>query len=207
MDIKPIKTHRDYRRILKEIKSLMNAKRDTPKGGRLGVLVTLVEAWEARHYDIVDALAARKVEASLAAGREELLNAEETAALVAAPTPLAFWRKKRGKTQSQLAAEIGVSNRRSTISRRRASKYPPAEPGALGCEPLEAAVGAADAAPDRVRHLKVAHQRHRFICSRRLSSSSCFLMYSRIISVSRPQHVHVIQQKITFLDLAFLLLG
>jgi transcriptional regulator with XRE-family HTH domain len=109
MDIKPIKTHRDYRRILKEIKSLMNAKRDTPKGGRLGVLVTLVEAWEARHYDIVDALAARKVEASLAAGREELLNAEETAALVAAPTPLAFWRKKRGKTQSQLAAEIGVS--------------------------------------------------------------------------------------------------
>jgi hypothetical protein len=27
------------------------------------------------------------------------------------------------------------------------SKYPPAEPGALGCEPLEAAVGVADAAP------------------------------------------------------------
>jgi hypothetical protein len=87
------------------------------------------------------------------------------------------------------------------------SKYPPAEPGALGCEPLEAAVGAADAAPDRVGHLKVAHQRHSFICSRRLPSSSCFLMYSRITSVSRPQHVHVIQQKITFLDLAFLLLS
>ena len=36
------------------------------------------------------------------------------------------------------------------------SKYPPAEPGALGCEPLKAADGAADAAPDRVGHLKVA---------------------------------------------------
>jgi len=33
------------------------------------------------------------------------------------------------------------------------SKYPPAEPGALSCEPLEAAVGAADAAPDCVGHL------------------------------------------------------
>ena len=49
------------------------------------------------------------VDAALAAGREELLTAEETAALVAAPAPLAFWRKKRGKTQSQVAAAIGVS--------------------------------------------------------------------------------------------------
>jgi DNA-binding XRE family transcriptional regulator len=61
------------------------------------------------YEDLVDALAARKIEAALAAGREELLTAEEATALVAAPTPLAFWRKKRGKTQSQLAAEIGVS--------------------------------------------------------------------------------------------------
>lgn len=61
------------------------------------------------YEDLVDALAARTVEAALAAGREELLTAEETAALVAAPTPLAFWRKQRGKTQSQLAAGIGVS--------------------------------------------------------------------------------------------------
>src|SRR5713101_8552985 len=61
------------------------------------------------YEDLVDALAARKIEAALAAGREELLTAEEATALVAAPTPLALWRKKRGKTQSQLAAEIGVS--------------------------------------------------------------------------------------------------
>jgi DNA-binding XRE family transcriptional regulator len=61
------------------------------------------------YEDLVDALAARKVEAALAGGHEELLTADEAAALVAAPTPLAFWRKKRDKTQSQLAAEIGVS--------------------------------------------------------------------------------------------------
>ena len=62
------------------------------------------------------------------------------------------------------------------ICHKPTSNYPPAEPGALGCEPLEAADGVADAAPVNGGHLKVASQRHRFICSRRLSSSSCFLM-------------------------------
>jgi DNA-binding XRE family transcriptional regulator len=57
----------------------------------------------------VDALTARKADAALASGREELLTAEETATLAAASAPLAFWRKKRGKTQSQLAAAVGVS--------------------------------------------------------------------------------------------------
>ena len=47
MDIQPIKTPRDYRRTLKEIGGLMMAKRGTPEGDRLDVLVTLVEAWEA----------------------------------------------------------------------------------------------------------------------------------------------------------------
>jgi HTH-type transcriptional regulator/antitoxin HigA len=62
MDIKPIKTHRDYRRILKEIEGLMKAKRNTPEGDRLDVLVTLVEAWEAKHYplDLPDAVEAIK---------------------------------------------------------------------------------------------------------------------------------------------------
>ena len=52
MDITPIKTKRDTRRALKEIEGLMTAKRNTPEGDRLDVLVTLVEAWEARHYPI-----------------------------------------------------------------------------------------------------------------------------------------------------------
>ncbi len=52
MDITPIKTKRDYRRALKEIEGLMAAKRGTPEGDRLDILVTLVEAWEAKHYPI-----------------------------------------------------------------------------------------------------------------------------------------------------------
>jgi HTH-type transcriptional regulator/antitoxin HigA len=50
VDITPIKSHRDYRRILREIERLMNARRNTPEGDRLDVLVTLVEAWERKHY-------------------------------------------------------------------------------------------------------------------------------------------------------------
>src|SRR5437667_8778951 len=50
MDITPIKSHRDYRRVLKEIEGLMNARRNSPAGDRLDVLVTLVEAWERKHY-------------------------------------------------------------------------------------------------------------------------------------------------------------
>lgn len=48
MDIAPIKTHRDYLRTLEEIESLMRAKRNTPEGYRLDLLVALVEAWEAK---------------------------------------------------------------------------------------------------------------------------------------------------------------
>jgi HTH-type transcriptional regulator/antitoxin HigA len=52
MDIAPIKTQRDYRRALKEIEGLMMAKHNTPDGDRLDVLVTLVEAWERKHYPL-----------------------------------------------------------------------------------------------------------------------------------------------------------
>ncbi len=52
MDITPIKTQRDYRRALKESEKLMGAKRNTPEGDRLDVLVTLVEAWEAKRYPL-----------------------------------------------------------------------------------------------------------------------------------------------------------
>ena len=46
MTIKPIKTERDYQKTLKEIEKLWDAKRNTAKGDRLEVLVTLVEAYE-----------------------------------------------------------------------------------------------------------------------------------------------------------------
>ncbi len=60
MNIEPIKTDGDYRRTLAEIETLMTAGSGTPERDRLDVLVTLVEAWEARHYplDFPDPVAA-----------------------------------------------------------------------------------------------------------------------------------------------------
>ena len=52
MNIKPIKTEADYQAALKEIESLMDAEPDTPKGDRLDVLTTLVDAYEAKHHPI-----------------------------------------------------------------------------------------------------------------------------------------------------------
>jgi HTH-type transcriptional regulator/antitoxin HigA len=52
MEIASIKNQRDYRRALKEIEGLMGAKRNTPEGDRLDVLVTLVQAWEAKRYPL-----------------------------------------------------------------------------------------------------------------------------------------------------------
>jgi HTH-type transcriptional regulator/antitoxin HigA len=62
MDIAPIKSRRDYRRTLKEIEELMSARRNTPEGDRLDVLVALVEGWERKHYplDLPDPIEAIK---------------------------------------------------------------------------------------------------------------------------------------------------
>jgi len=60
MDIRPIKTETDYEAALHEIARLMDAELDTPAGDRLDILVTLVEAYEAKQYPMVgpDPLAA-----------------------------------------------------------------------------------------------------------------------------------------------------
>ena len=50
MDIKPLKTEADYEAALQQIDQLMDAELDTPEGDQLDVLVTLVEAYEAKHY-------------------------------------------------------------------------------------------------------------------------------------------------------------
>ncbi len=52
MNIKPIKTETDYQAALEEIEKLFEAAPDTPEGDQLEVLVTLVEAYEEKHYNI-----------------------------------------------------------------------------------------------------------------------------------------------------------
>jgi HTH-type transcriptional regulator/antitoxin HigA len=52
MYIRPIKTEIDYEAALREIETLMRAEPDTSEGDRLDVLVTLVEAYEAKHFPL-----------------------------------------------------------------------------------------------------------------------------------------------------------
>ena len=62
MEIRPVRTQRDYAAALKMIEQRMAAKRNTREGDQLDVLVTLVEAYEAKHFalDLPDPVAAIK---------------------------------------------------------------------------------------------------------------------------------------------------
>ena len=64
MDIRPIKTDADYRAALHDIENLMMAEPDTIEGEKLDILVTLVEAYEAKHLpmDLPDPVEAIKFE-------------------------------------------------------------------------------------------------------------------------------------------------
>ena len=76
MEIKPIRTKADYRAALKEIETLMSARAGTPEGERLDVLVTLVEAYEKKHYrfDLPDPVEAIKFRMEqLALGPKDLV--------------------------------------------------------------------------------------------------------------------------------------
>jgi HTH-type transcriptional regulator / antitoxin HigA len=52
MEIRPIRTKADYRAALKEAERLWDAVPGTAEGDRVDVLVTLIEAYEAKHYPI-----------------------------------------------------------------------------------------------------------------------------------------------------------
>ena len=52
MNIKPIKTKADYRALLAAIEALMGAKANSADGERLDILVTLVEAYERKHFPL-----------------------------------------------------------------------------------------------------------------------------------------------------------
>jgi HTH-type transcriptional regulator/antitoxin HigA len=52
MEIKPIRSEADYQAALKEIERLIESQPGTPEGDRMDVLVTLVEAYEAKNFPI-----------------------------------------------------------------------------------------------------------------------------------------------------------
>ena len=82
----------------------MNAKFIvTPGGEKLAIL-------PADEYETMrDALVHQSAMSDYRAGRTEALTLDEVQGLLAAPTPLAFWRAKRGLTQAALAKTAGTT--------------------------------------------------------------------------------------------------
>jgi HTH-type transcriptional regulator/antitoxin HigA len=92
MDIRPIRTKADYRAALKEAERLWDAEPGTAEGDRVEVLVTLIEAYEAKHVPIP------------------------------APDPIAaieFMMDQKGLTRRDLEPAIGRSGRVSEVLTRK----------------------------------------------------------------------------------------
>lgn len=92
MDIRPIRTKADYRAALKEAERLWDANPGTSDGDRVEVLVTLIEAYEAKHHPIP------------------------------APDPIAaieFMMEQKGLTRRDLEPAIGTRGRVSEVLTRK----------------------------------------------------------------------------------------
>lgn len=75
----------------------------TPKGEELIVLS------REEYQDLIDARDHALAIAAHARGYDPGLTDQEMDAYLAAPTPLAYWRKRRQLTQAKLAAAAGIS--------------------------------------------------------------------------------------------------
>lgn len=92
MNIRPIRTKADHRAALEDVARLWKAKPGTPEGDRVDVLVTLIEAYEARHHPIP------------------------------APDPIAaivFMMEQKGLTRRDLEPAIGSRGRVSEVMTRK----------------------------------------------------------------------------------------
>ena len=70
MDIRPIRNRRDHAWALREVERLWGARTGTPDADKLEILMTLIDAYEAKHHPIdppdpVDAILFRMEQAGL----------------------------------------------------------------------------------------------------------------------------------------------
>ena len=63
----------------------------------------------AQYQDLIDSRDHATAMRDIATGAMETLSSAEADAYLAAPTPLAFWRRHRGLTQAVLAAQVGIA--------------------------------------------------------------------------------------------------
>ncbi|MGN6437808.1 MAG: helix-turn-helix domain-containing protein [Agriterribacter sp.] len=92
MNIKPVKTKKDYEQAMKRLETVFDAKQGTPEGDELEVLSLLIEKYENEHFpiDLPDPVEAIK-----------------------------FRMEQLGLTQMDLANVVGQKSRASEILSRR----------------------------------------------------------------------------------------
>ncbi len=93
MEIKPIRSEADYQTALKEIEILIESQPGTHEGDRMDVLVTLVEAYEAKHFPIPEPDDPVEV--------------------------LEYYMESRGLSRSDLIAYLGSKERVSEVLNRK----------------------------------------------------------------------------------------
>jgi len=93
MEIKPIRSETDYEAALKEIEMLLESQPGTPEGDRMDVLVTLVEAYEAKNFPIPEPDDPVEV--------------------------LEYYMESRGLSRSDLIAYLGSKERVSEVLNRK----------------------------------------------------------------------------------------
>ncbi|WP_316235004.1 MULTISPECIES: helix-turn-helix transcriptional regulator [unclassified Bradyrhizobium] len=83
----------------------------TPKGDDIVILsrTEYNQLVAAANEDAADAETLRRSIARVESGEEELFSSAEVDAFLAAKTPLAFFRKKRGLSQDELARRAGIT--------------------------------------------------------------------------------------------------
>jgi HTH-type transcriptional regulator/antitoxin HigA len=122
--IKPIKTEADYEAALAKIAKLMEAAAGTAAGDQLEVLVTLVEAYEARHWrieppDPIDTLTIRLEEGRLTRRELEkvLGSRSRVSEILHRKRPLTLTMIRRLHSQLDIPAESLI--RPTTQKKRR----------------------------------------------------------------------------------------
>lgn len=92
MNIKPIKTKKDYENALKRLELIFDAKKGSPEGDELEILGILVEKYEDQHFPI---------------GFPDPIEA------------IKFRMEQMGYTQSDLATIVGLKSRASELLNKK----------------------------------------------------------------------------------------
>ncbi|HEU4585004.1 MAG TPA: helix-turn-helix domain-containing protein [Gemmatimonadaceae bacterium] len=127
MDIKPIKTESDYDAALAEIDNLMDAEPETPDGDRLDVLVTLVEAYEEKHWaisppDPIEAIKLRMEQRGLSRtelGRILGCSSGRVSEILNRKRPLSVGMMRKAHTDLDIPAESLLLARQRTHAKGR----------------------------------------------------------------------------------------